>query len=155
MRAIALLLRVVSLGKMDTFQSSFVTTIGTTVYTPSAWESYAEESRISILRHERVHMRQERRMGALRYKAYYLLWFFPIGFAYGRMKLEMEAYAESMRCRVEYAGIESVLNSSYRERMIQHFVGPNYLWAWPFRRRIEDWYDAEVAALASVDLSGK
>ena len=140
------LLRIVSFGGMDSFMTRVTTTIGFTVYTPEIWDALPEFDRAAILRHERVHMRQSRRMGSLRFKLYYLFWFFPIGFAWGRMKLEMEAYEESIRTRVEYAGKES-LNDAYRESMIKHFTGASYVWTWPWRKRIERWYDGFVSGL--------
>ena len=148
MRTIGLLLRIVSFGSMGTFMSQFTTTIGTTIYTPTNWNSYQETQKVGVICHERIHMRQEQRMGFW-YKPYYLLWFFPIGFAYGRMKLEREAYAESIRFRASAYGVESVMGSKYRERMIGHFTSAEYIWMWPFRKGHEEWFDDIVRGLPS------
>ena len=147
MSAIAVALRIVSFGAMSTFATRFTTTIGNTIYTPSVWGSFEDHQRVGILRHERIHMRQNRRMGSLQFKAYYLFWFFPVVFALGRAKLEMEAYEESMRCTAAYFGIEVLHRSSYRNQMVGHFTGPEYIWMWPFQKSVERWYDGVVSEL--------
>ena len=39
------------------FMSSYTTTIGSNMYTPTEWDTWTPESKASILRHERVHLR--------------------------------------------------------------------------------------------------
>ena len=148
MRLLDVLLRVVSFGQMRTFMTHFTTTIGYTIYTPPAWANWDDFQITSILRHERVHMRQSRDMGSLKFKLYYLLWFFPVGLAKGRTKIEMEAYEETIRTRVEYGGL-SALTREYRENMIRHFTSAEYIWMWPFRKSVEAWYDGFVEEITN------
>lgn len=144
MRAIGAFLTVASFGKNRDFMRSYYTTIGTTVYLPTAWETSREESRTIVLRHEVVHMRQARRYGRLLFSLLYLFAFLPVGLAYFRAKFEKEAYEESLRARAELLGPDSLGSPELRRAMVGHFVGPDYLWAWPFRKSVERWYSEAV-----------
>lgn len=149
MRAIDCLLWFITFGRMKSFMSSFTTTIGYTVYTPTAWGDWSERSRVAILRHERVHMRQRKEKGAFWFSASYLLLPFPVLWAYYRMKYEMEAYEESMRVLWEYKGAEA-FDDTRRAAMIGHFTSAEYFWMWPWRKRIERWYDGVVKRIVAV-----
>lgn len=142
-----IVLRVVTLDHMTAFMGSYTTTIGTTVYTPLIWPSMTEQERKAILRHERVHMRQAKKYGRLLFSFLYLFAFFPLGLAYYRAKFEQEAYEESMRAMLEYAGPQMLRSSIYRAYMVGHFVDASYGWMWPFRKQIEAWYDSTAAKL--------
>lgn len=148
MKLIDVLLRVLTFGQMKTFMSGYTTTIGTTVYTPSDWAGRDPLLRAITLRHERVHMRQRERFGAIGYALLYLLFPLPIGFAWGRTYLEGEAYEETLRAYVDYYG--PVIPSAERERIIGEFTGPAYFWMWPFRRATERWYDAALSRIVKT-----
>ena len=60
MKIINVILKILSFGLMKTFMTTFVTTIGSKVYVPSSWE-WDETSKISVLRHERVHILQKKK----------------------------------------------------------------------------------------------
>lgn len=141
MRSLDTALRIISLNQMNTFMTAFVTTVGETVYVPRGWTERNYLLRAITLRHERVHMRQKRRLGMFLFTFLYLFWIFPIGLALSRRIFEQEAYAESLRASVEYFGPGALGDSVYREHIIRHFLGPGYLWTWPYRRSIEAWYD--------------
>jgi hypothetical protein len=144
MAVIDRVLRIITLGKMSTYMTEFVTTVGTTVYVPADWYRMPETSRMSVLRHERVHMRQARQYGRLWFSLLYLFIPLPIGLAYFRMKFEREAYEESIRASVEYFGIEQIENSHTRQHTIRHFTSAEYFWMFPFRRYLERWYQSRV-----------
>jgi hypothetical protein len=141
MRAIDVFLRVITLGKMASFMDSYITTIGLTVYVPSDWDAFKDEQIARILRHERVHMRQARRYSRPLFSFLYL--FFPLpGFlAYFRAKFEMEAYEETMRATAEQVGQWILDDPKFRAGIVGHFTGPEYFWMWPFKSRVERWYD--------------
>jgi hypothetical protein len=79
----------------------------------------------------------------------YLLPFFPLGLAYGRARLEWEAYRETLRARAEIGGIEAARDPRFREEIVERFVGPDYGWMWPFPQMVGRWYDHEIAQLES------
>lgn len=138
------LLTAITFGKSNGFMHDVTTTVGNTIYIPTHWDDWDIFSRTSILRHERVHMRQRKRMGSIRFFLTYMFWPVPVLFAAGRAKLEMEAYEESMRATVFFQGIQAIESAEYREYMISHFTGANYFWMWPFKGPITDWYDGVV-----------
>ena len=148
MRAIDLFLRVLSFGRADGFMADYTTTLGTTLYTPLCWGLMSEWQRMSILRHERVHMRQARRYTGLLFSLAYLLLPLPVGVAYCRAKFEMEAYEESIRARFEHFG-RAGLSAEFREEILSQFTGAAYLWMWPFRADLERWYDNVVARITA------
>lgn len=142
-------LRLLTFGKQSRFLTEYHTVIGYTLYLAPTWESLGETDRVALLRHERVHMRQRRRYGLLGLAFIYLIPIFPLGLAYGRARLEWEAYCETIRALYETRG-ESVLSDRLlRDRIIGRFVGPDYGWMWPFRKSVEKWYDALLSALSS------
>lgn len=128
------------------FMTDFITTIGNYMWVPDAWAEWRDCSKAAILRHERVHLRQQRRYGIIRYVFMYLLWPMPFFYAKGRRDLEMEAYEESMVAYAEYYGIQ-VLEGNVRENIIGHFTGSAYGWMWVQRTDIEEWYDTTVAKI--------
>lgn len=143
MKVIDVCLKIITFGAMRTFMTKFITTIGTTVYVPDGWDDKAPVSRIIILRHERVHMRQSRRYGALLFRFLYLfalptVWTF-------RAKLEREAYEETVKAIFEYRG-PAALNEELKAGLVRHFTSAEYFWMDPFRKSVEKWYEATVAS---------
>lgn len=127
-----------------TFMTNFVTTIGNHIWVPDDWELTPAFVRACVLRHEMVHLRQQRRYGMVLYTFLYL--FFPLPFvvAWGRAFLEREAYAETIRARAEYFGEKDV--RAAKDYVLHHFTSGEYGWMWPFRRSLERWYDDVVKA---------
>lgn len=144
MKLIHVVLLTITMGGMNYFQKDFTTTIGYTVYLPLKWGKMSDVSRVIVLRHERVHMRQRRKYGALLFSFLYAFFPLPLVFAYFRMKFEMEAYEESLRAMAEYSC--QVGGPEQKARFVGYFIGPSYFWSWPWRRRVEKWYDAAVKA---------
>jgi hypothetical protein len=77
----------------------------------------------------------------------YLVPFFPLGLAYGRARLEWEAYVETLRATAEHYGLDAVRAPDLRDRIIERFTGPDYGWMWPFPRTVGRWYDETVSVL--------
>jgi len=138
MRAIHWFLVVITFGSMRAFLISYITTIGYTVYVPTAWPMFNSAEQMEILRHERVHMRQRRRLSMPVFSFLYLF-VLPFGLAFFRKKFEMEAYEESIRAANEY-GLD-ITSDAYRDRMVAHFVTSQYIWMWPFKSSVLAWFE--------------
>ena len=146
-RAIATTLRLLSGGRTDRYLTTYVTTIGRRIYVPSDFAKWPSEQREAILHHELVHVAQFERWGLVPMALAYVLLPFPVGLAWCRMRLEREAYEESIRIAYERGG--RAFTDALREGIITRFTGPDYLWMWPFRRSLEAWFDRFVDGLAS------
>lgn len=131
------------------FMTHFVTTIGYAVYVPNTWSIWSPLDRAAVLRHERVHMRQRARYGALLFSLIYLLFPLPVMFAYGRTKFEQEAYRESLIACYDYWGADELYDVKRRDFYIECFTGGAYGWMWCHRKSIERWYDRTVREIAS------
>jgi hypothetical protein len=69
----------------------------------------------------------------------YLVPFFPVGLAYGRARIEWEAYVETIRATAEVHGVDAA--QRLRATLLERFTGPDYGWMWPFPRTIGRWFD--------------
>ncbi|HET9959108.1 MAG TPA: hypothetical protein VFQ61_31675 [Polyangiaceae bacterium] len=149
-RAIHAALIVLTLGGQRRFLDGYYTVLFDTLYVPTtAWEALDDIDRVILLRHERVHLRQRRRYGGLGMAFIYLVPIFPLGLAWGRARLEWEAYAETLRATAELRGLPAAQSATLRNKIIDRFVGPDYGWMWPFRSTIERWYRRVLEELAS------
>jgi hypothetical protein len=144
-------LRIVTFGGQSAYMTRYVTTIGRTLYFPSTWQSRTPGSRYITLRHEAVHLRQFRRYGLIGTALVYLLPVFPLGLAWGRARLEWEAYAETFRATRDVHGLEAARDPALRASVVEQFSGPAYGWMWPFPRRVHAWIDRLLAELALED----
>lgn len=148
MKLVNAVLQVVTFGQMKSFMKSYTTTIGQKVYTPEDWESYNYVEKLSIVRHERVHMRQAKRHGRILFSLMYLLLPFPVGVAYFRKKFEQEAYEQNLRTIYQYMG-RGALDDRKKEFILSQFTSSSYLWMWPFKKDLEKWYDSVVDNIKS------
>lgn len=147
MRWIDWALKVITFGQARAFMSSFVTTIGTTVYVPADWDSWGLGQKYVLLRHERVHMRQAAKYGFLLFAFMYLFLPLPGGYARWRTRLEMAAYEETFRAHKEWYGDVGHLRApEIRQFYVEVFTGPSYFWMWPFPADVVAWYDTAVDA---------
>ena len=144
-RAIDIGLRIVTVGRMREYLDSYQTTIRKTVYVTRDWDDWSADERYVTLRHEAVHLRQFRRWTLPVMALLYLFVPLPIGLAYFRARFEWEAYAETIRVTDEVFGRDAA--RGLRDHVVSQFTGPSYGWMWPFRRRVERWYDRELARL--------
>jgi hypothetical protein len=148
--AIDLALKAVTFGGQRGYLTHYHTVLGDTLYVPPTWERMGDLERVILLRHERVHLRQRRRYGALWMTFLYLLPFFPLGLAYGRARIEWEAYEETLRATAELLGLEAARSSGLRAHIVARFTGPDYGWMWPFERSVQAWYDRALADLSKA-----
>lgn len=140
-------LKVVTLGGQRYFLDRYHTVIGRTLYLPASWRARPDVDRLVVLRHERVHLEQFRRYGLLGMSFLYLVPFAPLGLAYGRARLEWEAYEETLRATAELRGPEAAKSPALREHVVAQFTGSAYGWMWPFPKRVNGWYDRALAEI--------
>jgi hypothetical protein len=148
-KAIDVALRIVTFGAQRQYLTHYHTVIGSTLYLPESWEATPDVDRAIVLRHELVHLRQRRRLGLVPMALLYLLPYFPLGLAWGRARLEWEAYRETVRATAELKGMEVARSAELRGRIVGRFTSGAYGWMWPFRRTIERWYDELLNELSA------
>ena|GEM_PF-338299 len=146
-RVVDLALKCLTLGGQRSYLTRYHTVIGNTLYVPPTWDEMSDLDRVILLRHERVHLRQRRRYGSVAMTFLYLIPFFPLGLAYGRARIEWEAYEETLRATAELLGLEAARSASLRTHIVQRFTGPDYGWMWPFERSVQAWYDQALSKL--------
>lgn len=144
-RAIAALLAVVTLGAQRDYLRRYVTTIGRSIYVTPDWEARAAANRYATLRHEAVHLAQFGRYGLVPMAIAYLLLPLPLGLSWCRMRLEREAYEETLRVTFALGGRAAV--ERLREHVCRQFTSGSYGWMWPFPRAVARWFDRFVASL--------
>jgi hypothetical protein len=151
-RAVAVLLSVVTVGGQRHYLTRYHTVLFGKLYVPDAWAHMDDEARTILLRHERVHLRQRARMGDVGMAVVYLLPVFPLFLAWGRARLEWEAYVETIRATAELRGIEAA--RALEDEIVRRYVGPDYGWMWPFPAMVRRWFAnaiADLEAEASAD----
>lgn len=146
-QCIDIALKIVTFGQQRSYLDGYYTVLGDTLYVPPGWVQTSPVHRVITLRHERVHLRQRRRYGFPLMAFLYLIPFFPLGLAYGRARLEWEAYEETLRATAELMGLEAARSPALRARIVGRFVGPDYGWMWPFPKQVGRWYDAAMVRL--------
>lgn len=142
-RAIHIALAVITFGGQRVYLTRYHTVLFGTLWVPDTWDTMSDDDKYVLLRHERVHLRQRARMGDLVMSFVYLVPFFPLFLAYGRARIEWEAYVETLRATAEVYGVEAA--EALRPAIKQRFVGPEYGWMWPFPRAIDRWFDEAMA----------
>lgn len=145
--AIDVALKVVTFGAQREYMTHYHTVIANTLYVPDCWDDEDDVERVCTLRHERVHLRQSRRYGFVGMAFLYLLPFFPIGLAYGRARIEWEAYTETIRATAQLRGMDAARSPRLRNHIVKQFTSGSYGWMWPFRAQIERWYDVALAQI--------
>jgi hypothetical protein len=154
-KVIDVVLRVLTFGAQHEFMTRYHTVLWDTLYVPDLWESTPDVARLVTLHHERVHLRQRRRYGDIVMTFLYLVPFFPLGLAYGRARIEWEAYVETIRATARYRGPAAARSPELREHIVRQFTSGAYGWMWPFRKTINRWYDTALASLPpSTEIPG-
>lgn len=125
----------------------YFTMVGHTLYVPPYWDGLPAYQRLVVLRHERVHLRQRRRLSLVGMIALYLFLPLPVGLAYGRARLEWEAYRATLEALLELLGPEALADAHLREHIVSQFTTAAYGWMWPFPEHVRAWYDAEIDRL--------
>jgi len=151
--AIDLALKLVTLGAQYRYLTHYHTVIGYTLYVPPGWANMSDVARVILLRHERVHLRQRRRYGFVLFAFLYLMPILPLGLAYGRARLEWEAYRETLRATAELQGFSALADGQLQAEIVRRFVGGDYGWMWPFPARIRAWMAEAVAELEAAHVA--
>ena len=147
-RAIDLALKVITCGAQRSYLTRYHTVLGDTLWVPTCWESEDDAARYVLLRHERVHLRQRRRYGAVGMAMLYLLPIFPLGLALGRARLELEAYAETLRATAEVQGLAAARDDKTLDEIVRRFTAGDYGWMWPFPSTVRRWLGRIVDEIA-------
>ena len=145
-------LRILTFGGQCTYLTDYVTTLGRTIYVPDDFFDLPPGQAWETLRHEAVHVRQFERIGWVGMVLLYGLLPLPFVFAYGRARLEMEAYTETLRATAELEGIEAARRPALHAHIIRRFTGPDYAWMWPFPRTVQRWIDRALSRI-EIELS--
>ena len=138
-KAIHVALALITFGGQRVYITHYHTVLFGTLWVPDAWDQMTDDEKYILLRHERVHLRQRARMGDLVMSFVYLVPFFPLFLAYGRARIEWEAYVETLRATAEVHGVEAA--EALRAHIKRRFVGPEYGWMWPFPSSFDRWFD--------------
>jgi hypothetical protein len=141
--AIAVLLAVVTLGGQRRYLTHYHTVLFGKLYVPDAWDRMDDDERTILLRHERVHLQQRRRMGDIMMAFVYLVPILPFFLAWGRARIEWEAYVETIRATAELRGLDAA--RALEDEIVRRYTGPDYGWMWPFPGTVRRWF-AEVIA---------
>ena len=137
-------LRVLTLGGQSAYLDHYVTTLGHTIYVPDDFEQWPPGRAWEVLRHEAVHVRQFERIGWAGMVVFYVLLPLPLGLAYGRARLELEAYTETLRATAELEGMDAARSPALHAQIIRRFTGPDYGWMWPFPGMVQRWIDCAL-----------
>jgi hypothetical protein len=147
-RAIAVALAAITLGGQRHYMTRYHTLLFGKLYVPDAWEAMDDPARYVLLRHERVHLRQAARMGNLRMAVTYLVPILPLFLAWGRARIEWEAYEETIRATAEVYGLEQA--RALEPEIVRRYVGPDYGWMWPFPTVVRRWFQLVIASVAAA-----
>lgn len=140
-RAMGKLLWALSFGQNTTFMSSFVTTIGKTIALPTTWSARTTHEKLAVITHELTHVEQYKKWSLL-FMLAYLFVFFPIGLAYFRYRFEREAYVVGFRKLMQ---VDPNIDREYLvDWGVAEMTGPNYLWAWPFKKSVKRWFEKNL-----------
>ena len=143
MRALAFILKPI----VPDFMRDFWTTIGSTIYVPTAydadtdWGSIAWEKRHrTVLAHEAVHMEQAKRLTPVIFTLMYLVFPVPVLFAWGRWRLEREAYLVQLKASENRAAtIEWIISTLWT----------NYAFCWP-KPWMRAWFEREAEKASNL-----
>ncbi|MCB9615608.1 MAG: hypothetical protein H6722_24515 [Sandaracinus sp.] len=94
-----------------------------------------------------MHLRQFARWGLVPTALLYLFPILPLGLAWGRARIEWEAYAETFRATAEAYGPDAARDPRLREHVRRQFTTGAYGWMWPFASQVDRWIDEVLAEL--------
>ncbi len=138
-RAADIALKCVTLYGQRTYLTRYVTTLGRTIYVPDDFDTWEPARACEVLRHEAVHVAQFERLGWIGMVLLYGILPLPMGLAYGRARLEWEAYAETLRAVAEIEGLAAARSPALEDEIVRRFTGPDYGWMWPFPGVVRGW----------------
>jgi hypothetical protein len=153
---LGILLKIITFGQYKDWDQMSLT-IGYKIYLSDAFyyrtledplAIYNSPTFYKILRHERIHFLQYKKLGIIYSFSY--LFMFPFIITY-RAICESEAYTQSILADGFLSKKNSgsiVLNKkAYMEFLEEQFCGVSYLFMFPFKKKLEKWFD-EVAQIA-------
>ena len=161
----------ITFGANRQFLSRYWTTLGPVIGYPQG--HVLDDYDVSVLRHERVHLRQTERagwiilaaatlglsllgrrwswlravaffVGLVPYSLAYLLLPLPAGLAFCRYLIEREAYAESVRCAVERGGPDAA--PAAIDHAVAQLTSGAYAWTWPFPGCVRRYFTSAIEA---------
>jgi hypothetical protein len=144
-RTIHYLLVVLTLGGQRVYLTRYHTIMFGKLWVPDSWDRMGDQDRYVLLRHERVHLRQRARMGDVGMAFVYLVPIFPLGLAWGRARIEWEAYVETIRATAELFGRPAA--ERLRPEIVRRFTSADYGWMWPFPAAVNRWFDEAIRNL--------
>ncbi len=139
-------------GGQRTYLTHYVTTLGHTIYVPDGFERRHPDRAWQVLRHEMVHVTQFERWGWPLMVLVYGFVPLPAFLAWGRARLEWEAYRETLRAVAMSEGIRAARRRKLHRHLVARFTGPDYGWMWPFPRTVQRWIDE---ALDEIEAAGR
>lgn len=138
-RAIGVLLAAITFGGQRSYMTKYHTAMFGRLYVPDSWDAMSDVAKYVLLRHERVHLRQRARMGGFVMGFVYLVPILPMFLAWGRARIEWEAYEETVRATAEVMGPAAA--RALREEIVRRYTSGDYGWMWPFPTTVGRWFD--------------
>lgn len=121
-----------AIGKLvPKYRTNFWTTIGKTAWRPSG---EVPQGAWAVVLHEGWHAIKQRGWRKLPWFLGYAFPFLPLPAPF-RAREEFRAYCVSMAADF-WSGRD--IDEAYIDWLVEEFVGPNYLWMWPFRRKMRE-----------------
>lgn len=143
-KTLHVLVVIFTLGSNRNFLKGYYTTIGPWIGVPEGWQSRSLASRIAVLEHELIHVKQCAKIGfgsaivgLPLYTILYLLLPLPIGLAYFRWRFEREAYVHGINVRVR---IEPHRYNEKIDSAVKQLTTGLYGWTWPFKKSVEKYF---------------
>ena len=84
-------------------------------------------------------------MGDVAMAFIYLLPIFPPFLAWGRARIEWEAYEATLVATAEVGGLDAA--KALEGEIVRRFVGPDYGWMWPFPLTVRRWIRDLIAEI--------
>ena len=75
----------------------------------------------------------------------YLVPILPLGLAWGRARIEWEAYKETIRATAEVYGRAAA--ERLRPEIVRRFTSADYGWMWPFPGAVGRWFEGALAEI--------
>lgn len=140
------------------FQGNYGITLLRTIGLPDNWDTRSYAAKAALLMHEAEHVRQQERLGFgniyLGFFLFLVIYFFlpfPVVFSYGRAKLEMAGYKETLRGYYLAYGKGRFDLEYLRGSILEQFTGRRYFWMWPFKRYMNRWFDRTVKEIQNEE----
>ena len=131
-------LYLISFGQLDGYIARFITTIGQTIALCDSFDHISDLDRLAIISHELKHVEQYKQWSFV-YCISYLFLPLPIGFAYCRWVWERAAYLRQMEVLMWYGANKEAITFEI-DFVVQTLSGSSYLWTWPFKESMRDWF---------------